>query len=103
MGVLILSAAVVLACQPVEIVSGDTLRCEGRTVQLADINAEPGSEAAAALVRLTGKLPTVCRAEPGSGRPELLGRCWAGGRDLGCAMVEAGWATAAPRRPLMCR
>jgi endonuclease YncB( thermonuclease family) len=95
MHLLIAATALVFACEPPEILSGDTLRCEGRTVRIVGIRAE-GPDAASTLQRIVDKRATICQSEDGSAGSQMVARCWTLGTDLGCAMLQAGQAV---RRP----
>jgi endonuclease YncB( thermonuclease family) len=53
-----------------------------------------GAEARRALVDLIGTNEVICRGWERDRYDRLLARCEAAGRDLGEAMVEAGWAVA---------
>lgn len=112
--VLLLAAPAVPAAQervagPARVIDGDTLEVAGRHVRLEGVDAPEidqrcrdaagrayacGRRAAQALAGMIDGRRVAC-AGPGTdpwGR--LVGRCEAGGRDLGAALTEAGWALA---------
>jgi endonuclease YncB( thermonuclease family) len=102
MSVLFFASALVLACAPAEILSGDRLLCEGRTVQLADIRAR-GADAEGMLRKLAGTETTICRSHGPQQGDIILARCWTNGGDLGCAMLRVDRAVLLdPRRPSRC-
>ncbi|MGE4244874.1 MAG: thermonuclease family protein [Parvibaculaceae bacterium] len=92
-----------------EIVDGDTLRIEGRTVRLQGIDAPEtrqtctdrsgqewpcGREAARALARLAKPGPVACAPTGEDAYGRLLALCDAGGVSLNRKLVEDGWAYA---------
>jgi endonuclease YncB( thermonuclease family) len=90
------------------VVDGDTLAVRGRRIRLDGIDAlelsqlcdSPrgryacGREAARALDALIGGDTVACRAGAADRYRRLVAVCRANGRDLGAALVAAGWALA---------
>ena len=104
---LTLAAAAVLACQPAQVIDGDTIRCEGRSVRLVAINAREknetcrknapcprasGAAATAQLKRLVGQHHVICQEAGRPSRGRMVARCYARSQDLSCAMVRSGHA-----------
>ena len=104
------SAAETLA-GPFEIIDGDTLRVDGRLVDLVGIKAPvPGARCAVAgktidcgristtaLLDLTAGAGVICELlKPPVGTSAGRARCRAGGYDLSEGMVYTGWAVAQP-------
>ncbi|WP_188569612.1 thermonuclease family protein [Youhaiella tibetensis] len=86
---------------------GDTISINGQRVRIVGIDAPEldqtctdkagsawrcGREAREHLVALIGKAPVTCASEGRDKYGRVLGRCEAGGADLGAAMIEAGFA-----------
>jgi endonuclease YncB( thermonuclease family) len=94
-------------------IDGDTLAVAGRRIRLAGIDAPEtgqhcggargeyncGEAAKHALAALIGGASVECRAKERDRWGRIVALCRAGGRDLGAAMVEAGWARAARGAP----
>ncbi|WEX07245.1 thermonuclease family protein [Chelativorans sp. AA-79] len=85
---------------------GDSLTLHGQRIRLRGIDAPEfdqectrdgrsyacGERARRAMVEMTGARSVVCQGWERDRYGRLLARCEAGGRDVGKAMVEAGWA-----------
>lgn len=94
-------AATAAAAQPVD---GDTLKVDGQTWRLVGIDAPEttqdcqgwpaGKLATTALQGLISGHAVLCREEGRDRYGRALGKCYAGGRDLGAEMVRRGWAWA---------
>ena len=95
------------------VIDGDTIEIHGQRIRLHGIdapearqtcerNGQPyrcGQQAAMVLADMIGRRTVLCEAPGGEtlGRDRygrVIGRCRAGGRDLGEALVAAGWAVA---------
>jgi endonuclease YncB( thermonuclease family) len=89
------------------VIDGDTIKLDGRTIRLAGMDApelaqtcgapavpECGHAAREAMVRLVAAGDTHCRIVGQDRYRRDLGRCLAGGQDLGGALVRAGLAVA---------
>lgn len=90
------------------VVDGDTIAIRGRRIRFEGIDAFEreqicrsargdyacGRDAAAALRELIGGARVECRLAGRDRYGRALGICRANGRDLGAALVEAGWALA---------
>lgn len=90
------------------IADGDTLTIHGRRIRLDGIDAPEsaqlcdgprgrypcGREATRALGALVGRETVECRANGRDRYERILAVCTVNGRDLGAAMVLAGWALA---------
>lgn len=102
----LISAAII--CAAPSAVDGDTLRCRNLgPVRLLAIDAPElpghcrqgrvctegdGPASRAALARSIAARRVVCTPAGRDGYGRILARCSAGGRDLSCAQVEAGFA-----------
>ncbi len=94
------------------VLDGDSLIVGGRWVELHGIDAPErgqecvmdtwewscGLEAAGALVDLVSGRRVTCAGVDEDANGRLLAVCWAGGRDLGEALVARGLALPDPRR-----
>jgi endonuclease YncB( thermonuclease family) len=92
----------------VRVVDGDTLHLAGEDIRLKGIDAPElhqdcerqgrpwrcGEAAKEALVSTIAGRPVSCRIEGRDRYGRGLGRCTAGGQDLGAALVSAGFAVA---------
>lgn len=95
-----------ITCHSPAITDGDTLRCGGHHIRLASIDAPempghcrkgrrctPGDpHAAKAYLEEITRGPVTCRRIDTDRYGRTVALCEAGGRDLSCAMVEAGHA-----------
>lgn len=93
---------------PVRVVDGDTLVLDGHRIRLSGIDAPEiaqscerngaayrcGEAAASALRELVAGGPVACRLSGRDRYDRALGRCSAGGQDLGAALVRSGLAVA---------
>lgn len=101
------SPSPVFACLELEIIDGDTLRCDGRSIRLASIDAPemPGHcrrgrtcvdgdpfASKANLEQLTQTGTVECRQIDTDRYNRIVARCSANGRDLSCAQVAMGFA-----------
>lgn len=100
-------AAGAISCSSVEIVDGDTLRCDSVRIRLLGIDAPerpghcrpgrrctPGDPFAstANLERIVSAGPLTCRADGEDSYGRTLARCEAAGVDLSCAQLAGGFA-----------
>lgn len=94
-------------CASVEIVDGDTFKCDGRRIRLQGIDApeldghcRPGRQCAPgdgnaskdSLSALVGNAAVQCRATDTDSYGRTVARCTAGDKDLSCAQLDAGQA-----------
>lgn len=95
------------SCNRVNVVDGDTFRCDGTRIRLQGIDApeaggrcRPGRDCApgdpvastANLRALLSRGPTECRATDTDIYGRTVARCTTGGADLSCAQIRAGHA-----------
>ena len=95
-----------ITCDSPDITDGDTFRCDGHRIRLASIDApempghcragrrcvEGDPEAAKDYLESLTRGRVTCRRVSTDHYGRTIARCEADGRDLSCAMVEAGHA-----------
>ncbi|MBU6371814.1 MAG: thermonuclease family protein [Alphaproteobacteria bacterium] len=89
---------------PAQAVDGDTIRIDGRSIRIEGVDAFErrqscgavacGREAAAFTERFVAGALVVCRQTDTDRYGRAVATCSVGGRDLGKALVRAGWALA---------
>ena len=85
-------------------VDGDTIRIDGRSIRIDGVDAFElrqacgaiacGREAAAFTARFVAGAVVTCEQTDTDRYGRAVARCSVGGRDLGAALVRAGWAVA---------
>lgn len=95
-----------ITCDSPDITDGDTFRCGGHRIRLASIDApempghcragrrcvEGDPHAAKDYLESLTRGPVMCRHVTTDHYGRTIARCESDGRDLSCAMVEAGHA-----------
>lgn len=89
---------------PAQAVDGDTIRIDGRSIRIEGVDAFEGRqtcgpiacgrEAAAFTRRFVADALVVCKQTDTDRYGRAVATCSVGGRDLGKALVRAGWAMA---------